>query len=184
MDIAQLLKESWEKFIAEIVLLILFVLVGGLLCFTIILIPVVMTGMTRAFIGYVRDGRKPEYSDLWSHWDTFIQILLQFIVMGILLSIGFALFIIPGIFLMTIWMYAMFYLVDRNMGFWESMEASRNVVMESGIGMSFVLILIVSLINSVGGLVAVGVLFTAPFTMVVLALAYIENSGSIATTQI
>jgi len=84
----------------------------------------------------VRDGRKPEFSDLWTHWDKFIPIVLLMIVMGILVSIGYALLIIPGVYLTVIWSYSLFYLVDQDKGYWEAMRASHEAVTQSGFGNS------------------------------------------------
>jgi len=179
MDVGQLLKESWDLFIADIVNLILFCLVGALLCITVIMIPVSIAGMVIGILGYVKDGRKPEFSDLWSHWDKFLPVLLMMIVMGILVMIGFMLLIVPGIFLMTVWMYALFFLVDNNMGFWEAMESSRKAVMEKGFGINFVILLLGTVINSIGSAVGgVGSILTAPFVLVFLACAYMEVAGA------
>ena len=66
MDFGGLLKSSWEKFIKEIVTLILFAVVGALLSLTIILIPTVSGGWARGLVGYVRNGKKPELNELWN----------------------------------------------------------------------------------------------------------------------
>jgi len=56
MDFARLLKDCWEPFLKEIVNLILFTLVGFVLCLTLVLIPTVAGGWTRGVLAYVRDG--------------------------------------------------------------------------------------------------------------------------------
>ncbi len=179
MDIERLLRDSWEKYLKEIIQLVLFTLVGGFLCIFIITIPAVMKGFVVGFLGYVRDGRKPEFSDLWSHWDKFIPIVLLLIVMGILTAIGFALLIVPGVYLTVVWFYALFYLVDKDMGYWKAMGASRDAVMQSGFINHLVIVLIAWVLNALGSAAAgIGALFTAPFALILISHAYIEISGS------
>jgi len=178
MDIEKLLKDSWEKYIPEIVSLILFVFVGSILCITIILIPLVIAGMTEGFLRYAREGRKPELSDLWSRWDKFIAFLLLMIVAGALIMIGFMFLVIPGLLLCTLWMYSAFYIIDRDMGFWEAMETSRKTVMEAGLGENFVIFLIMGVLNSLGSaLGGIGAILTAPYGLLLMANAYVSVSG-------
>ena len=44
MDFTRLLQEAWERLVAELVPLVLFALLGSLLCLTIVLIPTVLAG--------------------------------------------------------------------------------------------------------------------------------------------
>jgi uncharacterized membrane protein len=177
MDFEKLLKDSWEKYLPQFVNLILFTFVGTVLCVTVILIPVVMPGMAIGFLGYVRDGRKPEFSDLWTHWDKYIPVLFLMIVAGFLTMIGFMLFIIPGMLLSTIWLYSLYFIVDKDMGFWAAMKASQEAVKATGMGNNFVVFLLIGGINSLGSAAAFfGVVLTLPFTMLILTHAYLEAS--------
>ncbi len=178
MDFGKLLKTCWEPFLKEIVNLILFGLVGMVLCLTIVLIPTVAGGWTRGFLGYVREGKRPDFNLLWN-FDGYLQILLLMIVEGILISLGFMLLVIPGVILSVWWLYALFFLVDRNLGFWEAMSASRDAVSRTGFFNHFVVFLIVCVLNALGSaLSGLGTLVTLPFTLVLLSQVYSDVSGA------
>ena len=180
MDFGKLFSSSWDTFISQIVNVIVFTVVAALLSLTIVLIPSVAVGYTKGFLALVRDGKKPELSELWSNFDKYLDTLLLLIVGGLLVSIGFCLLVIPGIILMTWWMYAIFLLVDKDLGFWEAMETSRKIVVQTGFINNLAVLLISCILNSIGGSAAgLGVLLTGPFSMILLTYAYIENSAAL-----
>src|ERR1019366_2253199 len=129
MDFSRLFKTTFDQFVKGIVKLILFPLVGCLLCFTIVLIPTVMGGLIRGMLRYVREGIEPEFDELWC-FDDFLQILWLVVLGGIAIAIGLALLVIPGLVLTVWWMYALFFIVDRKMTFIQAMGASRRLVTE------------------------------------------------------
>ena len=173
MDFNRLFKVTFEQFVKGIVKLILFVLVGCLLCFTIVLIPTVMGGLARGMLRYVREGVEPEFDELWS-FDDFGQILLLMVVGGIAIAVGLLLLVVPGLVLMVWWMYALFFIVDRKMTFGQAMGASKQLVSASGFWNHFVVLLVMTVLNSLGsGLAGVGTLLTAPFGLVLVTNAYV-----------
>lgn len=176
MDFGKLLKDTWQAFIKEIVNLILFAVVGMILCLTIVLIPTVLGGWIRGYLGYVREGRRPEFNTLWN-FDGYLQILLLILVQAVLISVGFMLLVIPGVILCVWWLYSLFFLVDRNLSFWDAMRASREAVTRAGFFNQFVVLIIVWVLNALGGaLSGLGTLVTVPFTLVLLSLAYLDLS--------
>jgi hypothetical protein len=177
MDFGKLLKATWELFVQEIVHLILFFLVGVLLCCTLVLIPTVSGGWARGFLAYVREKKRPDLSELWN-FEGYLQILLLLLVGGLLTSIGYMLLIIPGVVLSVWWLYGIFFLVDRKLDFWESLKASREAVSRSGFLNHLALLVIVVVLSALGGtLSGLGALVTTPFAFILLALAYLEVAG-------
>ena len=176
MDFNRLFKTTFDQFVKGIVKLILFTLVGCLLCLTIALIPTVMGGLTRGMLRYVREGIEPEFDELW-RFDDFLQILLLVVLGGIAIAIGLALLVIPGLVLMVWWMYALFFIVDRQMSFTEAMGASKRLVTESGFWNHLVVLLVMAVLNSLGsGLAGLGTLLTAPFGLVLVTNAYLSSA--------
>lgn len=171
MNFEFLFKQTWSQFIAKIVKLILFFIVGGLLSITIILIPCVAGGMTRELLKLAREGKEPEFNQLWS-FEGYGQIVLFLLVGGLLIMIGYMLLIIPGIIFTVWWMYALYFIVDRNMDFWSAMSASKELVGKAGFWNNFGLLLIMVVLNALGNSVVVGGLFTTPFCMLLLTNAY------------
>ncbi|MCP4601238.1 MAG: hypothetical protein GY847_12060 [Proteobacteria bacterium] len=174
MDFEYLLKMSWKQYINGIIALVLFYLVGICLCITIVLIPTVTAGLTRGVLAYVREGRKPEFQELWN-FDNYLQTTLLLIIGGLLIFLGYLLLIIPGVILSVLWLYSLFFIVDKKMQFFEAMSASREAVSGSGFFQHLVLLLIILFLNGFAGAMGfVGTLLTTPFALVLTTLAYLE----------
>jgi len=183
MDFGKLLKSAWDLFIKEIVHLVLFFLVGVLLCFTVILIPTVSGGWARGLLGYAREGKRPDFNLLWD-FEGYLQILLLLLVGGFLVSLGLMLLVVPGVVLSVWWLYGIYFVVDRKLGFWEAMSASREAVGRTGFLNHLGVLLILVILNSLGGaLSGLGTLLTSPFTFLLLTLAYVQLQGSGAEGQ-
>ena len=181
MDFARLLKATWEKFIANIIQLVLFTLLGLVLCVTFVLIPTVIGGWFRGMLRFVRDGTPPAFDLLWN-FDDYLQLGLLILVQAALVSIGFMLFVVPGVVLGTWWLYSVFYVVDRDMGCLEALGASRDAVMEAGVLNHLVVFLMLAVLSALGGwLSGFGTLFTMPFGLVFMASLYVELPGSRST---
>jgi hypothetical protein len=72
-------------------------------------------------------------------------------------------------------MYALFFVVDRRMSFWQAMSASKDAVGRTGLFNHFVVLLIAMVLNGLGSVVSgLGTLVTGPFVVIMLALAYLE----------
>ena len=90
------------------------------------------------------------------------QLILLGLVMNLLVLIGLALCIIPGIFLQVAWLFAIALVIDRRMNFWDAMELSRKMVCKHWF-IVFAFLIVYGLVV-VAGLIAccIGILFTAP----------------------
>lgn len=178
MDFGALLSDTWKSFIANIVQLILFFFIGVLLCFTVILIPTVMGGWARGFLKVVRDGEKPEFNELWD-FSNYLQLALLCIVSGTIVMIGYMLLVIPGIIFSVWFLYAMFFVADKNMNFWEAMMASKDRAGQTGFFNHFVVLIILCIINAIGSFAGgLGTLVTGPFGFLLLTLVYADMIDS------
>ena len=177
MDFADLLQKAWRKFVDEIVTLVLFTLVGALLCLTVVLIPTVVAGWFRGILDYVRGGNTPDFEELWNFED-FLPVTLLLILGGLGVTIGYMLLVIPGVVLSVWWLYALFFLVDHKMGVVEALAASKDAVSESGFLNHLAVLLIAGVLGAVGGSLYLGALFTTPFEIIFLALCYQALPGS------
>jgi hypothetical protein len=183
MDFNGLFKVTFDQFVKGIVKLILFTLVGCLLCFTVVLIPTVMGGLTRGMLRYLREGIEPEFGELW-RFDDFVQILLLVVLGGIAIALGLMLLVVPGVVLMVWWMYSLFFIVDGKMTFGQAMAASRRLVTRSGFWNHFVVLLVMTVLNSLGsGLAGLGTLITAPFGLVLVTNAYLISARQDAASS-
>lgn len=175
MNFESLFKQTWGQFIEKIVKLVLFVIVGGFLSLTIILIPCIAGGITRELLKVVREGKEPEFSQLWN-FEAYGQILLFLIVGGFLIMIGYILLIIPGILFTVWWMYSLYFIVDKGMDFWSAMSASKKLVGKTGFWNNLGLLIIMTVLNAIGNSVVIGGLLTTPFTLLLLTNAYVSGN--------
>ena len=178
MDFAGLLREAFERLSEEIVPLVLFTLVGGLLCLTLILVPTVVAGWVRGFLGYARTGRTPDFEELWS-FDDFLPTTLMLLLGAAGITVGYMLFFIPGVIVSVWWLYALFFLLDQDMGVIEAFGASKEAVSHDGFGGHLVIFVILNVVGMLGAaLTGIGWLLTTPFSFLLVAGAYLELMGS------
>jgi hypothetical protein len=123
----------------------------------------------------VREGRPAQMGDITACFDQFGTLLVAAIVVGILVAIGFLLFIIPGVYLLTIWVFVFPLIVDRRMGLGEAMRQSRAMVNGVGFWMVFLNLLVIGVIVAlvsnipVAGILAVAWELTAVTAMYLIA---------------
>ncbi|HZZ19155.1 MAG TPA: GYF domain-containing protein [Opitutaceae bacterium] len=58
----------------------------------------------------------------------FMSLLVAGILVAILITVGIFCLVLPGIYLIVSYVFTQMLIVDRGLGFWEAMEASRKVV--------------------------------------------------------
>jgi len=108
----------------------------------------------------------------------FVPALLASLLIAVFALFGLILLIIPGLVIMAMYMFTFHFMVDREMDFWEAMEASRRLVARDYLG--FVLFAVVlGMINLLGlMLLGIGILFTIPITGYAVTAAYLDSVGS------
>ncbi|HRK33819.1 MAG TPA: hypothetical protein PLJ47_04410 [Candidatus Hydrogenedentes bacterium] len=191
-DIGSLIQQSWQIVQKNALVLIL-----GLLI--VVLISGAANGLVYMITGYngigqlivggplmlgyfacvlrAARGGTADFPELFSGFQRFLPAFLANLIIGILSSIGFVLCILPGLFVGMIYSLTYFYMHDKKLDFWPSMEASRQTVM-SAIGAWIPLYLVVIALVVAGIILCgVGALITVPISAVMLALAYDQVSG-------
>lgn len=100
------------------------------------------------FIGvlkFVRNDQKPLFNDLFAGFQR-LGYLFSFILVTVLTILGFFLLFIPGLVLMTWWIYVLLLMIDTNMPLSQAMTESRKKVQEKGFFMHFVFIAILAIL--------------------------------------
>jgi uncharacterized membrane protein len=122
-------------------------------------------------------NRLPEFGDFFKGFNNFLPFFLVSLISGILIGLGFLLFIIPGIYLAVAYMFAMPFAVAQRMDFWTALEASRKLITKNWFSfLGFALLLF--LINFVGALLfGIGLLVTIPLSACAVAAAYADIVG-------
>jgi hypothetical protein len=122
-------------------------------------------------------NRPTAFGDFFKGFNRALPILLLSIVSTIIIIIGFALILVPGIYLSVAFMLSLPLLLDKNLDFWPAMAMSRKIVTKKWFSF-FGFAIVLTLINIAGGLLlGLGLLFTVPWTMCSIAAAYEDIVG-------
>lgn len=124
---------------------------------------------------YAVAGKRPEIKDMFTFRRVGIIIVLS-IVVGLLEMLGMlALFI--GMFVVAFFlMFALPSIVCEDMGIGEAMKSSYTVV-KNNVGQSLLLLVLIMVINGIGGSIIIGVLVTQPICFIAMSHAYLTATG-------
>ena len=184
MDFKDLLEKSWKSFteflpallINTLVLLVVSIFSLGILA------PVCTAGYTQSLLQTIRDKRKPEVGDLFSHMNLFFPLLAFFIVAGIILFIGLLVLVLPGIIAGLALYFFCLYLIplmtDKNMGLIEAVKESSRMAMEDPITGHVAVVAIYIGITAIGQVVPLGIIFTMPIATLFLLYTFEEKCGA------
>ena len=109
-----------------------------------------------------------------------LQLMAMFIIMMLLILAGFALFILPGIYLSIAYAFAPYLITEKDMGVWESLETSRKAI--TAFWWRYFGLMLVGLLMIIAGAIplAIGLLWALPILAIatgeVFALTFGENS--------
>jgi len=185
MDFKELLENSWKNFtsffppllISTLVLLVISVCTLGILA------PVCTAGYTQSLLLLVRDKRKPEVGDLFSYMRLFLPLLAFFIVVTIVVLIGLAVLVLPGIIAAVAVTFFCLYLLplmtDKGLGLIEAVKESYRMSIEDPVTEHVAVVAIYIGISALGSAVPFGVIFTMPFATLFMLYAFEEKSGSL-----
>ena len=136
-------------------------------------------GLQWLFLKRVR-GDPADIGDVFAGFSlAFVPLLLAGIVVHVLVGIGLALCIVPGIYLIVAWrLFVPLLIVDKGLEFWPAMELSRKVVTRHW-WQCFGLLLLAGLVGLLGLLgCIVGIFFTMPIAVGATVYAYLDIFGA------
>jgi uncharacterized membrane protein len=113
-------------------------------------------------------GKAFDY-DRWGEW------ILFSIVFGLMVGIGLALCIIPGLLVLAFFGLAPYFFLDKRMSLGEALTASRMSVRTKGLAFPILLSIIVGVLGLI--LCCVGVLITQPIAYIAVAFLYRYAAG-------
>jgi uncharacterized membrane protein len=135
-----------------------------------------LAGMFMAIRRRMQEGRT-DLMDVFQGFNRFIDALLICLVVSVFSLAGLALCIVPFFVVGALYMFSLLFVVDRNLGFWEAMEASRKTAGRELAG-HVVFFLVLCLLNLIGLMLAgIGLVFTLPVSLAAIAVAYNEVVG-------
>lgn len=108
--------------------------------------------------------RDHKFENFFKGFDFFVPLLVASLLVGVFVSLGFILLILPGIYLAVAYTFVNYLIVFRKMDFWPAMEYSRKIISKEWFSI-FGFMIVLGLINLAGFLaLGIGVLFTIPIT--------------------
>jgi uncharacterized membrane protein len=129
-------------------------------------------GMYYFFLKKVR-GQPATFTDLFAGFSKFFgSLVVAALLMSVFFALGLVCLILPGIYLIVSYTFTYLLIVDKGLGFWDAMEASRLVVSRQWwrifglilLGMPFLLVGIAALV--------VGIFVALPLITGALVFAY------------
>jgi uncharacterized membrane protein len=106
-----------------------------------------------------------------------VPIFLTYLLMMVMIVIGFVLLVFPGIYLAVAYMLALPLLVDKKLGIWEALETSRKAITPCWFRV-FGLSLIISVILAISAIpLGIGLIWTLPFAGLAMGIVYRDVVG-------
>ncbi|MDH3389479.1 MAG: DUF975 family protein [Gammaproteobacteria bacterium] len=120
--------------------------------------------------------------EIFRHFDVIGSLFVAYLIQTIFVVIGLLLLVLPGIYLMFAYMYAMPLIVEKKMGPWQALETSRKTLTRVWFRF-FGLMLLITLINLLGAIpLGLGWIWTIPWSVLAMAMVYQKIYGVEAHT--
>lgn len=145
---------------------IISILVSMILYYAVYHMGLMITAGEKADIG------KAFENDRWGEWFGFS------VVYGLMVGIGIALCVIPGLFVIAFFGLAPYYFIDQRMSIGEALTASREVATSRGFALPVILCVIVGALGAIA--CGIGLLVTAPAAYIAVAFLYRGATNQVA----
>lgn len=130
-----------------------------------------------------REDKKIELNDMFKMFTKFWPLVGLFFLQGLAVFTGLILLIIPGVILMTMWLYTYFIMVDQNKGVIDSLKASWKLVTDKGFWMNLALAVIYILLSGLSGQIPfigwIVSLFVVPFAILLITSGYLQQASKV-----
>jgi len=181
VDFKQLIERAFnltlENIVALILLTLLLLAVGTLSLG--ILAPVASAGYMLAVIRMVREGREPRMQDIFSQMRLFLPLLGFGILAAVIILIGYALLVLPGIILACLITYVCLYMLplmtDKQMPLFDAVKESYRMTTTGNLADNIIVAILFIGVVAIGGTTLIGTLLTQPFATVFIAVVYEEK---------
>ena len=135
-----------------------------------ITIPITI-GITMLGVTTARE-KNIEVPDIFNYYNLMFTIIVTYLTMTALITIGLIFLVLPGIYLTISYLFSYQLVVDKGMGTWEAMELSRKTVTKQWFKF-FGLALVTGVVILVSALpLGIGLIWTIPMTYISYGLLY------------
>ena len=136
LDVGRCFRDAFEVYKQNLgTLVVATILFDVLSVVTLMLLaPPLAGGMSLLVVRAIRSKeQKADLNDLFRGFTKFLPLFGLFWLTFVPIVLGLLL-IVPGLLLMTIWMFCFLLVVDRNAGVFESLRSSQQMVKQAGFG--------------------------------------------------
>jgi hypothetical protein len=174
------IKRTWDFFAANaegLLLGALVVLVGALL---ILPGPWFAFNLLQETLECVRTGRTVRWRAAYNRQGNLLKSWALTLVMGIPITLGFALLIVPGIVLSLIWLHAPMLAAEGRPVLASLSESFHLFKRRQDWAAYFLNALVLWMLWAVAGLVSIAVILTLPLSLVYMALCQLDELGDVS----
>jgi hypothetical protein len=178
-SISRWITDGWNLFLQDVAS---FALIGlfSMVFLTIVPFPFlwgpVWTAMTYASVKFIERGQISIH-DYFEGYRFFLPALFASLLIFLFTLIGLIFLIIPGLVILSMYLFTYSYIAQNNQDFWQAMRASRQLVSRDYFGFTLFMLTLIFL-NFLGMLFFyVGLVFTLPVSAAAVALAFREAEG-------
>ena len=125
-------------------------------------------------------GLPIRFEELFSQYQRLPTFMLVSVLQVVLITLGFVLLVLPGLYLSVAYVLAFPLIADRGMGAWEAMETSRKLVTKHWFTVFFLLLLVGVLTGLSAIFLLIPLVWTLPWTILCMGIIY-RNLAGIAT---
>ncbi|HEY3487273.1 MAG TPA: hypothetical protein VGL10_04350 [Gammaproteobacteria bacterium] len=117
-------------------------------------------------------GKPVKVGMIFGYFDKTLRIFGLYLLMTIMIAIGFVLLIIPGVYLAVAYTLALPLLIEKNMGIWEALETSRKALSKRWFTV-FVIFVLLGLLFVAGTIpLGIGLIWVIPLSITVMGVMY------------
>ncbi|HOX41234.1 MAG TPA: DUF975 family protein [bacterium] len=132
-------------------------------------------GYMKILLSYY-DGKKLPFGELFKQLRYFWRVLGLTLLLGLVIGIGFILFVIPGIYLALRYQFALNFIIDKDLGIFEAMNESAKIT--KGVKLSLFWFMLAVLGVLILGVLVLGVGIFVAIPVVWLADVYLYKQLS------
>lgn len=117
-------------------------------------------------------GQPVRFGEVFSHFGRTLPLLLAAILMGILVNVGFLLFVVPGIYLAVAFLLTIPLIVERKLSAWDAMVVSCKAINQHWFKVFFLYLLlgVIMMISMIP--LGIGLIWTVPMFIVAQGILY------------
>jgi hypothetical protein len=182
MDFKKHLEIAWNltlKNLAMLILMTLVLLIVSTLTLG-ILAPVLKAGYFQSILMMVRNKRQPVMQDLFSQMNLFLPLFGFSILVFIAITVGFLLFVLPGIAVVCAIAFGCLYMLplmtDQKLSLMDAIKKSWQMALQPNITDHIAVVIVFIGLISIGSSAAlIGTLLTLPFATIFVLSVYVER---------